>query len=53
MGTRGQDVGEIMEGERGLVREDALVLGPQPDCREVDPRGGRLTEVVTTTTIAR
>ena len=35
MDLRGEGVREVVEGERGLVREDALLLRLEPDRREV------------------
>ena len=33
--VRGQHVGELEQGERGLVREHASSLGPEPDLDEL------------------
>ena len=38
---RGQHIGEVVQGERRLVGEDAFLLGPEPDRREVFMVAGR------------
>ena len=38
---RWQDVGEVVQGERRLIREDALLFRPEPDRREVFMVAGR------------
>lgn len=41
MHLRGKDIRKVMQGKRGLVGKDALLLRPEPDHREVlvVPRG--------------